>query len=67
MLYYHDGPQRVWRKPLTALENNNLIPTVEFGKLSVMVWDCISSKGVGVIRILDEIMDKKVYFDILKN
>ena len=25
MLYYHDRPQRVWRKPLTALENKNLI------------------------------------------
>lgn len=67
MLYYHDGPQRVWRKPLTALENKNLIPTVKFGKLSVMVWGCISSKGVGVIRILDEIMTKEVYLDILKN
>ena len=37
MLYYHDRPQRVLRKPLTALENKNLIPTVKFGKLSVMV------------------------------
>ena len=56
MLYYHDEPQRVWRKPLTALENNKLIPAVTFGKLSIMVWGCISSKGVCVIRILDEIM-----------
>ena len=63
MLYYFDGPQRVWRKPLTALENKNLIPTVKSGKLSAMV----SSKRVGVIRILDEIMTKEVYFDILKN
>ena len=31
--YYHVGLQRVWRKPLTALENKNLIPTVKFGKL----------------------------------
>ena len=46
MLYYHDGPQRLWRKPLTALENKNLIPTVKFAKLSEMVWACISSKGV---------------------
>ena len=30
--------RRVWRKPLTALENKNLIPTVKFGKLCVMVW-----------------------------
>ena len=67
MLYYHDEPQRVWHKPLTALENKNLIPTVKLGKLSVMIWGCISSKGVGVIRILNEIMTKEVYLDILKN
>ena len=25
MLYYHDVPQRLWQKPLTALKNKNLI------------------------------------------
>ena len=32
-----------------------------------MVWGCIFSKRVGIIRILDEIMTKEVYLDILKN
>ena len=32
-----------------------------------MLWGCISSKGVGVIKILDEIMTKEVCLDILKN
>ena len=41
MLYYHNGPQIVWRKTLTALENKNVIPTVKFGKLSVMVYTYI--------------------------
>ena len=50
MLYFHDGPLRVWCKSLTALESKNLIPTVKFGN-----------------RILDEIMTKEVYLDILKN
>ena len=67
MLYYHDEPQRVWRKPLTALENRNLMPTVKFGKLSVILWGCITSKGVDVIKILNEIMTKEGYLDILKN
>ena len=66
-LYYHDASQRVWRKPLTALENKNLIPTVKFGKLSIMIRGSISDKGVGIIRTLDEIMIKEVYLDILKN
>ena len=30
-----------------------------------MVWAGISSKGVGIIRILDEIMTKEIYLDIL--
>ena len=64
MLYYNDGPQRAWLKLLRALEKKNLIPTVKFRKVFVMVWGCISSKGVGVIRILDEIITKEVY---LKN
>ena len=64
MLYNHDGPQKVWRKPLTALKNKNLMPTVKFGKLS---GGCISSKGVDVIRILYEIMTEEVRLDILKN
>ena len=67
ILYYHDGQQRVWRKSLTAVENKNCIPTVKFGELSVMVRVYTSSKGVGVIRILAEIMTKEVYLDILKN
>ena len=32
-----------------------------------MVRGCISSKRVGVISILEEILTKKVYLDILKN
>lgn len=66
MLYYNEGPNRVWRKPLEALCYKNIIPTVKFGKLSVTVWGCISSKGVGILRFIDETMDKEYYLDILK-
>ena len=68
MLYYHDGSQRVWSKPLrSALKSKILILTVKFGKLSIMEWICISNKGVDVTRILDEIITRKVYFDVLNN
>lgn len=66
MLYYNDGPTRVWRKALTALANRNIIPTVKFGKLSVMVWGCISSKGVGELAFIEDTMDAKQYLNILK-
>ncbi|KAH8373683.1 hypothetical protein KR093_003285, partial [Drosophila rubida] len=43
------------------------VPTVKFGKLSVMVWRCISSKRVDEMRILTENMNKEFYLDILRN
>ena len=61
MLYYHAEPQKVWRKPLTALENKNIISTVKFGRPSVMVCICIPNKGVGLIKILNELMTNEVY------
>ena len=60
-------PQVSTRQDKTTVENKNLIPTVKFGKLSLLVWGCIYSKGVDIIRILDEIMTKEVYRDNLKN
>lgn len=66
MLYYNDGPTRVWRKPLTSLENRNIIPTVKFGKMSIMVWGCISSKGVGELAFIETTMDAGKYLSILK-
>ena len=60
MLYSHDGPESAWRKPLTALENKNLIPAVKFGRLFVIIWGYIPSKQVGVVRILEEIMTKEI-------
>jgi len=57
MLYYTDGANRVWRKALTALENPNVIPTVKFGKPSVMIWGFISSQGVGDLAFIENTMN----------
>jgi len=52
MLFYNDGPSRVWRKPLSALEKQNIIPTIKFGKMSLMVCGCITSHGVGKLALI---------------
>lgn len=65
MLYYNDGPSRVWRKPLTVLQPQNIIPTVKFGKLSVMIWGCISSRGVGKLAFIEKNMNAVQYREIL--
>ena len=69
MLYYHDGSPRIWHKVLTALESKMPISIAKFRKLSLMVWGYgyIFSKGVRVIRILNEIMSKEVYLDNLEH
>jgi len=66
MMYYNDGPNRVWRKALTALGNRNIIPPVKFGKLSVMIWECISSRGAGDLAFIGNTMNAEQYLNILK-
>ncbi|GFU46693.1 transposable element Tcb1 transposase [Trichonephila clavipes] len=66
-IFGSDGRRTVWRKPNTALDPKNLRPTVRHGSGSVMVWDCVSSNGVGNLVFIDGIMDHKLYIDILNN
>ena len=61
-----DGRRIVWRMALESLKEKNINPTVKGGRGSVLVWSCMSSSGVGNIQFIDGIMDKNVYFDILK-
>lgn len=56
----------MWRKALTALEKRNIIPTVKFRKMSIMIWGCISSKGVGDLALIETTMDAQQYLNILK-
>jgi len=56
----------VWRKPNTELQKQHLRPTVKHGGRSVMIWGCISSKGVGNLVFIDGIMNQDKYLKILK-
>ena len=42
-----------------------MIPTIKHPK-HIMVWGCISSKGVGTIHKIDSKMDAKMYVDIIR-
>lgn len=61
-----DGRFKVWRKQGEALNPKNTIKTVKHGGGGVMVWGCMASAGVGNLVIIDEIMNKEVYLNILK-
>ncbi|HET9247423.1 MAG TPA: IS630 family transposase [Xanthobacteraceae bacterium] len=64
-LFSSDGLVRVWRKNGERFDKKNLVPTVKHGGGNVMVWACMSAKGVGNLVFVDGIMDKYKYCRIL--
>ncbi len=60
-----DGRRYVWRKPGQELDKRFVKKNVKHGSGSIMVWGCVTSKGVGRLRRIDGIMDSAVYVDIL--
>lgn len=64
-LFSSDGRDRVYRKEGEALNPKNCRPTVKHGGGSIMVWGCMSSKGVGKLEIIRGIMDKYAYKTII--
>ena len=57
-IFGSDGKTMVWRKPNEELKGKYITPTVKYGGGSVMVWGCISAKGVGNLVFIDGIMTK---------
>ena len=64
-LFSSDGRIKVWRKSKKRLSLENCVPTVKFFGGSVMVWGCMSYKGVGKLVFIEETMDRFVYKKIL--
>ena len=60
-----DGRKWCWRKPGSTLEPNHVQPMVKFGGGSLMIWGCMTSKGVGYACRIDGRMDAELYTKIL--
>lgn len=60
------GRKIVWRKACTALNKENLMPTVKHGGGGIMIWGCMASGGVGNLQFIESTMDKYDYLNILK-
>ena len=65
-LFGSDGKIMVWRTPREEFNPKCTIPTVKHGGGSVMVWGCFTRQGVGKLCVLDRIMDRFFYRDILE-
>lgn len=64
-LFQSDGKVLVWRREGERYKMKNCSPSVKFGGGSIMIWGCMGYNGVGMMRIVDETMDRYSYVNIL--
>ena len=62
-----DGRQWVWKKAGSPMTSQHVQKTVKFGGGSVMVWGCMTAKGVGYMCKIDGKMDAALYEEILED
>jgi hypothetical protein len=65
-LFGSNGQQYCWRKSGERLLDQHVQPTIKFGGGSIMVWRCMNWEGVGNLHLIEGIMDKYVYCEILE-
>ena len=65
-LFGSDGKVMISRTPREEFDSKYTIPTIKQGGGSVMIWGCFTCQGVGKLYVLDRIMDKFYYRDILE-
>ncbi|KAG8729299.1 hypothetical protein FRC10_004081, partial [Ceratobasidium sp. 414] len=66
-LFSADGPRYAWRYKGQGLDPRYTNKKVAHGGGSVMVWGCITAKGVGRLYRIDGIMTAKKYTEILSD
>ena len=65
-LFGINSKRYVWRKPGTAHDLPNTIPTVKHGGGSIMLWGCFSAAGTGRLVAIEVKMNEAKYRDILE-
>ncbi|CAM4746608.1 unnamed protein product [Rotaria magnacalcarata] len=65
-LFGSDGKVMVWRTRHEEFDPKCTVPTVKHGGGSVMIWVSFTRQGVGKLCLLDRIMDRFYYRDILE-
>ena len=62
-----DGRKWVWKKSGEGLSNRTVQGTLKFGGGSLMMWGCMTWKGVGYACKIDGKMDGDLYIKILED
>lgn len=66
-LFGHSTRRHVWRKPKTAFDHKNLIPTVKHGGGNIMVWGSFAASGPGQLTIIESTMNSSLYQRVLED
>ena len=66
-MFGSDGVQHVLSGLGEEYREDCMVPTVKHGGRNVMVWGCMSAKGVGELPFIDGIMDAAMYVKILES
>lgn len=66
-LKHSDGIRRVRRPKQQRLNPKYCIGTTKYGGGNILVWGCFSGQGIEPIHRIEEIMDRFMYTNILKD
>ncbi len=61
-----DGFKTAWHRKGEEYKEKCMVPTVNHGGGSVLMWGCMSAAGVGELHFIDGIMNSQMYCSILK-
>ena len=65
-LFGSNGHQYYWRKIGKCFLDQHVQSTVKHGEGGIMVWDCMSWKGVSKLHLIEGKINKYVYRNILE-
>ncbi len=60
-LFVSDGVKRVWRQPGEEYKDKCVLPTVNHGGGSVMVWGCMNAASTGELQFIEGTMNANMY------
>ena len=61
-----DGRKWCWKSLKTPLNESQITPTLKYGGGSILIWSCITSKGIGNLTKIEGYMNSEVYCQILE-
>ena len=59
-----DGFQHVWHGLGQDYQSDYIVPTIKHGGRSVLIWCCMSAKGVGKMTFMDFTMNARLFTQI---